>query len=350
MKPHKTGRAHASGTGSVTRFPRDAWYALARADEVGRSPAGRVVHGTGVVLYRTSAGTVAALADRCAHRPYPLSLGRVAGDLLISSYSGFAYGPDGRVVSVPTQKRVPVGAAVRAYPVREYAGLVWVWTGSPGLASRRPLPALPWLTEPDWTTFGADWETAAAGGLLQDNFADITHVPHLDPALAPPVLHQVPPRLDVEVTEQQVRFRRDFPPARLQTWQSEATGLPPEGEYAQHEEGWFAAPGLWADRWDVLVPGEPLTLHFTHALTPVDERRTRHYWAVSRNFSPKPETTGILRPILDGYYRKVKDALEVMQALVDREGPAPEVRVRADAALLEVRRVMRRLLTEDTAR
>lgn len=336
--------------GSVTRFPHDAWYALARSEEVGRSPVGRTAHGKGVVLYRTSAGTAVALADRCAHRPYPLSLGRVEGDLIVSSYSGFAYGPDGRVESVPTQKRVPVGAAVRAYPAVEHAGLVWVWTGNPGLAARRPLTALPWLSEPGWTTFGADWETAAAGGLLQDNFADITHVPHVDPALSPPALRQAPPRLHVEVSEQQVRFWRDFPATRLQTWQNEATGLPADAEFEQHEEGLFAAPGLWTDRWDVLASDGPLTMHFTHAITPVDERRTHHYWAVSRNFGLGGETTGILRPVLESYYRKVKEALEMMQALVDREGPAPEVRVRADAAMLEVRRVMRRLLTEDSAR
>jgi vanillate O-demethylase monooxygenase subunit len=91
-------------------------------------------------------------------------------------------------------------------------------------------------------------------------------------------------------------------------------------------------------------------MHFTHALTPVDDRRTHHYWAVSRNFALDRGTTGILRPLLEGYYRKVKDALEVMQTLMDREGPVREVRVRADAAMLEVRRVMRRLLAEDTSR
>jgi phenylpropionate dioxygenase-like ring-hydroxylating dioxygenase large terminal subunit len=336
--------------GSVTRFPSDAWYAVAHSEEVGRSPVGRIAHGAGIVLYRTSEGAVVALADRCAHRPYPLSLGRVEGDLIISSYSGFAYGPDGRVVSVPTQQQLPLNAAVRAYPSVEYAGLVWVWTGNPGLAARRPLTVLPWLTEPGWTTFGADWETAASGGLLQDNFADITHVPHLHPVLSPPVLRQAPPRLHVEVSEQQVRFWRDFPATRLQTWQSEAMGLSADAEFEQHEEGLFASPGLWTDRWDVLTSDGPRTMHFTHAIRPVDDRRTHHYWAVSRNFALDRETTGILRPLLEGYYRKVKDALEVMQTLMDREGPAKEVRVRADAAMLEVRRVMRRLLAEDTSR
>ncbi|MBM9624621.1 aromatic ring-hydroxylating dioxygenase subunit alpha [Streptomyces zhihengii] len=334
----------------MTRFPFDAWYAVAHSEEVGRSPVGRIAHGAGIVLYRTSGGGVVALADRCAHRPYPLSLGRVEGDLIVSSYSGFAYGPDGRVVSVPTQQQVPVGAAVRAYPSVEYAGLLWVWTGNPGLAERRPLTALPWLTEPGWTTFGADWETAASGGLLQDNFADITHVPHLHPVLSPPVLRRTPPRLHVEVSEQQVRFWRDFPAAHLQTWQSEATGLSAEAEFEQHEEGLFASPGLWTDRWDVLTSHGPKTMHFTHAITPVDDRRTQHFWTVSRNFALDRETTGILRPLLEGYYRTVKEALEVMQTLIDREGPAKEVSVRADAAMLEVRRVMRRLLKEDTTR
>tara|TARA_R110002126_G_scaffold63684_9_gene163235 strand:+ start:2591 stop:2716 length:126 start_codon:yes stop_codon:yes gene_type:complete len=38
-----------------------------------------------VVLYRTDAGTPAALEDRCCHRHLPLSLGRRVVDALIAA-------------------------------------------------------------------------------------------------------------------------------------------------------------------------------------------------------------------------------------------------------------------------
>lgn len=106
--------------------PTDCWYVLAPSDAVGRALRAYRVAGLPLVVFRTVAGQAVALHDRCVHRPYPLSAGHLDGDELSCGLCGFVYGPDGRCVRVPTQSRVPVGAAVRAYPVREEQGLVWV--------------------------------------------------------------------------------------------------------------------------------------------------------------------------------------------------------------------------------
>src|SRR5829696_9646161 len=99
--------------------PRNCWYMLATSEEVGREPLGRRALDTGVVLYRTSDGTPVALEDRCAHRPYPLSLGHIDGDNIVSGYTGFVYDAQGFCVHVPTQSEIPVGARVSAFPVHE---------------------------------------------------------------------------------------------------------------------------------------------------------------------------------------------------------------------------------------
>ena len=125
--------------------PTDCWYVLAPSESVGRALRDYRVAGVPLVVFRTVAGQAVALHDRCVHRPYPLSAGHLDGDELSCGLCGFVYGPDGRCVRVPTQSRVPVGAAVRAYPVREEQGLVWVWTGEPGRAPLHRLPDLPWL-------------------------------------------------------------------------------------------------------------------------------------------------------------------------------------------------------------
>lgn len=337
-------------------IPRRAWYAAATADEVGRTPLARRVLGEPVLLYRTLAGTAVALADRCAHRPIPLSLGRIDGDDVVAAYTGFRYGPDGRCLAVPTQENVPFGTQVRAYPVHEDGSFVWVWPGEPNLAPLRPPPRLPWLSDSGWATFGDAWETAASLHLMHDNFADISHVPFLDPEIAPPALVGVtPPPLNVSVSETTVSFHREFPSAPMAPWQAALLRIPPDAAHEHREEGGFVSPGVWVDRWDITVTGHGDSdgVHsfvFSHALTPVDDTTTRHVWRVSRNFGLHPATEGTLVPLFRNYYNLVRDALETMQRVLDTDGPRPEVLVAADAAGAQVRRIMARLLADEAAR
>ena len=335
------GRHRPSG------YPRDAWYVAAGAEEVGRAPLARRVLAAPLVLYRTPDGQVVGLEDRDAHRPYPLSLGHVDDDRIVSGYSGFAYGPDGICVSVPTQAHVPVGARVRAFPVVESDGLVWVWPGEPGLAARRPPPRTPWLGEDAWTTFGEQWETAADALLLHENLADITHVAVVDPFIAPPALQVPPPDLQVEVSETSVAFRRDYPPSPVAPWHAEALGVAPEARFTQREEGAFVSAGLWVDAWHVFVDDRPHTFRFTHAVTPVAPGRTRHRWRVSRNFAPGPAVSETLRPTFATYYRRVRHILETMQRVIDVDGPRDDVTVNADAVVRQVRRIVNRMLSEE---
>lgn len=332
-------------------YPVQTWYVAATADEVARSPLARRVAGTAIVLYRTRSGVPVVLEDRDAHRPFPLSLGKVEGDLIVSSYSGFAYAPDGRCVRVPTQAEVPYGAAVRAFPVQELDGLVWVWPGEPGTAGLRRPPRTPWLVDDAWSTFGSEWTTDAGFMLLHDNFADITHVPVVDPVIAPPVLAAGPvPLLEVEVTETTVSFHRDYPPAPIAPWHADLVGVPPGEAFAQREDGRFVGPGLWVDSWDTRPPGAdatPWTFRFTHAVTPVDATTTRHVWRVSRNFAHDAGVSERLLPMFTDYYQRVRDILETMQEVLLRDGPRAEVRVAADAALLQVRKIVGRMLADE---
>jgi phenylpropionate dioxygenase-like ring-hydroxylating dioxygenase large terminal subunit len=339
-----------------TDVPLNAWYAVATADEVGRTPLARRLLGHRVVLYRTTGGDAVVLEDRCAHRPVPLSDGRLVGDDIFSGYTGFGYAPDGRCVSVPTQDNVPFDAAVRSFPVHEDGTFVWAWGGEPRLSGLRPPPDTSWLRSPEWTTFGDAHTTRAAVALLRDNFADITHVVQLDPAIAPPVLDDgPPPPLEVQVSETTVTFSRRFPASRLAPWHAQVLELPEDATHEQHEEGAFVSPGLWVDRWSVHVSGHGdrdgvHTFVFTHALTPTSPRTTRHIWRVSRNFASSAAATGTLQPMLAGYYDRVRGVLEQMQSIVEEEGPRPEVATTADAAVTQVRRIVRRLVEDETGR
>ena len=345
MSPHDTARHPAPA------YPVQAWYVAATSDEVTTEPVSRRVLDTGLVFYRGANGMPVALEDRDAHRPYPLSLGRVEGDVIISSYSGFAYGPDGTCVHVPTQTEVPFDARVRAYPVQELDGLIWVWLANPGLAELRRPPRAPWLADDQWVTFGGGWTTQASFLLLHENFADITHVAVIDPELAPPVLSLGPvPLLEVEVTETSVSFTRDYPPATLAPWHADLLGVGTEALFVQRELGRFVSPGMWVDSWAVdgdHLGGSTATFRFTHAVTPVGRASTRHGWWVSRNFAPGADVSANLHARFERYYRQVHEILETMQGVLSADGPRADVGVTADAAALQVRRIVNRLVAEE---
>ena len=329
-------------------YPRNAWYALASSERVGREPLGTRALEQPVVLFRTSDGRAVALADRDAHCPYPLSLGHLEGDTIVSGYSGFVYDVSGACVKVPTQEQVPYGAAVACYRVREEGGLVWVWLGESSVAGMRAPVAVPWLEDPEWETFGGEWETGANLLMLHENFADITHVAVVDPVISPPALSSgVAPALEIELTETTVSFSRDWPPAPMASWQAAACGVSATDACRQREEGAFLSPGLWADRWDFLLPDGTQSFRFTHAVTPVDDRTTRHFWRVSRNFALGDAVTAQFRPIFEAYYLRVREILETMQAVVDRDGAGQNVLVAADRAAVQVRKIMRRMVADE---
>ena len=334
--------------------PHNAWYAAATVEEVGRTPLARRALGHRLALYRTTDGRAVALEDRCAHKPVPLSAGRVVGDDLVAAYTGFRYGPDGRCTAVPTQDNVPYGARVHAYPVHEDGTFVWVWPGEPRLAPLRRPPSAPWLQDSEWVTFGDAWDTKASIRLMQDNFSDITHVAMVDPEIAPPALGAgPPPPLEVRVSETTMSFSRSYPPAPVAPWHAQLLGLPADAQHLHREEGEFTSPGLWVDRWLVTVEGHGKAdgehgFVFTHALTPVDETTTRHVWRVSRNFATSPAATGTASALLRGYYLKVRGALETMQEMVDTDGLRDEVSLASDDAASQVRRIMDQLVAEET--
>src|SRR5262249_11640443 len=90
-----------AGSYSVA-FPRRWWYPVARSSEVGRRPLAVTLMDSPLVVFRDARGAPAVLLDRCEHRNYPLSLGRVTGDgVLECGYHGWSYDGSGHCVRVP---------------------------------------------------------------------------------------------------------------------------------------------------------------------------------------------------------------------------------------------------------
>jgi vanillate O-demethylase monooxygenase subunit len=329
--------------------PTDCWYVVAPSSAIGHELTGLRALGRPVVLFRTSAGAVVALEDRCAHRAYPLSAGVLVDDTVRCGLCGFTYDGEGQCVGVPTQSRVPFGASVASYPVQESDGLVWVWFGERGRARLHRVPELPWLESADWATVGGHSEVAAGFLLLHENFADVTQVPFVAPDIAPSVLGAQAPPLDVVVSETTVALHREFPPAPLPAWQARMLGVGDE-PFTTAQDGYFLSPAAWVDHWDVTSPGgSTARLRFTQLVTPVAEGRSSLLWRVSRDFAVDDPAAGASFADLFGtYYGRVLVAMETAQAVIDLDGPGPEVNVSSDVAALKVREIVQSMVAEES--
>ena len=155
----------------------NAWYVAAWSTEVTREPIRRTICELPIVLYRKENGETAALIDRCAHRGYPLSAGRLVGDAIECGYHGFTFGCDGVCTRVPAQSSIPARAVVRAFPLLEKDGWIWVWTGDPAKADPASVPDTHWMNDPEWATVTHSVPFACRADLIHDNLLDLTHEP-----------------------------------------------------------------------------------------------------------------------------------------------------------------------------
>ena len=97
----------ASMANRDTPLIRNAWYVAARSDEISRTLFSRQYLGINTVLFRREDGTPVALQNRCCHRSFPLSEGKLHGDILECGYHGFRYNSAGRLCSGPVPGPAP---------------------------------------------------------------------------------------------------------------------------------------------------------------------------------------------------------------------------------------------------
>jgi len=164
-------------------YLRNAWYMAAWSDDIGDGHlVSRTIMDEPIVLYRTADGSVAAIADRCAHRFAPLSMGKiVGGDRIQCPYHGLEFDGSGACVRNPHgTKNIPPRARVKGYPAVEKHKAVWVWMGdTPADAGKVPdfgvLDNVPEIhaTKRDSITIRANYQ------LIIDNLLDLSHTSYL---------------------------------------------------------------------------------------------------------------------------------------------------------------------------
>jgi phenylpropionate dioxygenase-like ring-hydroxylating dioxygenase large terminal subunit len=178
--------AQAPAAANETTFLRDLWYMAVLASSVKAGSLRRqILLGEPVLIGRTRAGEAFALRDICPHRGVPLSAGRMTRQNVVECpYHGWTFRADGVCSAIPSlvegQDMDASRIRVRAYPVREQDGLLWIYMAAPGRESAAPQDEPPKVSlagaKPRWVesqTFACGIDHAVIG------LMDPAHAPYV---------------------------------------------------------------------------------------------------------------------------------------------------------------------------
>jgi vanillate O-demethylase monooxygenase subunit len=339
-------------------FIRNAWYVAAWADEIEAGPLARRICDEPVVLYRDANGQAAALIDMCCHRGAPLHMGKVVEQGLQCGYHGLIFGSDGACVGIPGQDRIPERARVRAFPVVEQDGFIWMWMGDPAKADTAEIVRCAWHNDTiAWPHKHTTYHIKAAAMLMVDNLMDLTHLGYVHGSTigGNPKIH-VEAKMEIVRTAMGLKFTRwmlnSLPPPTY----VRAAGFDNRIDRAQMFE--FIAPGSIlqlniADEAGAYRDGLPerskLQFRLFHGLTPETDTTCFYFWSTANGFRmDDPATTVQLFDEIAAAFLEDKAVVEGQQARLSELGESGLVDIANDAARLHMRRTVDRLIAEDS--
>jgi len=341
--------ASAGMAGRDTPFLFDEWYVAAFADELGQSLLARTILGKRLVFYRTQAGVPVALADRCAHRSYPLSLSTMDGDTIVCGYHGFRYDAAGDCIEVPSATKCPRSIGVRRYPLEERGDLVWIWMGD-GAPDRSRLPDIEFLTHPAWARSKGYFTLPGNYVSLHENLLDLTHLSFVHgKSFGTPDYARAP--FKTTLTEDRFAITRTVVPTLLPPVWGDPTGLSGVASAARIATSEFLSPALHqvsVTFYDSALPEDRrpvFKIRTAHLPTP-EEKGSTHYFIVhGRDFALDDEqVTRTMHAQLFAAFEEDVVALGNLEQVLEQTAPEDmyEISVASDAPSVAMRRYIKR--------
>jgi phthalate 4,5-dioxygenase len=152
------------------RLMRQHWVPICLSEEVAEpdgDPVTARILGESLVVFRDTGGNVGVMDEACPHRGASLVYGRNEEGGLRCLYHGWKMDVHGNVtemVSEPAASGFVEKVKHKAYPVKEWAGMVWAWMGSE--------EAVPEFVPPRWAPT-ADARVSIAKVVLPVNWAQV---------------------------------------------------------------------------------------------------------------------------------------------------------------------------------
>ena len=333
------------------RAPRNQWYVAAYSHELGRAPLQRWFFDEPVVMFRAGDGTAVALFDRCPHRGLRLSAGSLVGDTIQCTYHGMRFDRSGACVAIPSGGPIASRMCVRSYPVVEQWQWLWIWMGDPALADPALIPAV----EPfgfgreGWFHETSGMLAVAANYLLPfENLLDASHISFLHHGLIDSGdVAGLPYR-----TEQDgnwLRVVREIPDEPVSPLTMKTFRFPTDRAYRSITAD-AHVPNLCGIRVDLAPAGRPADIAMTNQLlvgiTPASAGSCYEFTAVAQTF---PFANANREEDIRNLLMEDVDAMEDIQRLIDRLGPARcvEVSVASDSAAMRMRRLVAQMLVAE---
>ena len=302
-----------------TPLIKNCWYVAALSKDISREILAKQLLGVQVALYRTLAGQVVAVRNRCPHRSFPLAKGKLEGDTLICGYHGMQFNPSGQCVKMPALPIVPTHADVQSFPVKERGPLVWIWMGHPDRADESKIPETDWLDDPHWKTVSGSFHINADYVSMHENLLDQTHFPFLHPgAIGTPEYARS--KLDVRLENGEIVIDRallNSPPPGVYAMPTGLTDQPVN----RFSEAKFVSPALHRAFAKIVDPSDevngPKTYRFniTHIFTPQTQHSIHYWWFCSRDF--KLDDQAIDEHLLTASNQAYKEDVDALEWIMD---------------------------------
>lgn len=337
-------------------FVRNCWYPAGFASRIGDGLEKRRILAEDIVLWRKEGGGFAALLDRCPHRFLPLSMGCLKNGNVHCGYHGMTFAADGACVRIPGQPVIPPSAKVRAFPVEESMGLVWIWMGDPALASRDHLFDLAEYHQPGWHAVeGEALEVAANYLALADNLCDPAHVAFVHLSTLGNAAHEDVP-IETEVKGELIVTTR---------WTLDAEPIPlfqKFGSFKGTIDRWqiynYHAPSIavidfgGADARTGAREGRlhdgAIRIFACHFICPVDEGHSIDYWMHVDNFATDALTKERMNEQFALAFDEDKAILEAIEVEEQKlQGRQRPLRLGIDKGAVMMRKTVERMIERE---
>lgn len=314
---------------------KDYWYIAAESRELKDKPLAVEAFGEHIVLFRAAAGDVAALEDRCSHRNMALSQGKVSSGCITCPYHGWTFNLAGRCVQIPSlgnSSRLP-NHGVRAYPVREQDGYVWIYPGE-SIPESAPF-RFPHFEEKSWASFRMRTRFQASVEACLENFLDCPHTVYVhqgwfrshDTRELSATIHSTSESVEVEFQGEPIS-------------KSLVSKLFfPKGKSLKHTDR-FLMPNISRVDYDF---GPDRHFIITSQCTPISEYDTEVHTVITYSFGKiAPLVRFVLEPVCRKIIRQDVDILAAHTKQIQRFGGAQFCHVDTDLLGLKIQSMRKR--------